>query len=75
MMEKFDPNDAKQEKRMREFFSPEMVDQQIRSAISSCWMMLPKKKRNVAEVEKQVRRIVERALKDLREDAGAFGIK
>jgi hypothetical protein len=74
MLEKFDPNDADAGKRMREFFTPQMVDQQIHSAIQSCWMMLPPERRSVEEVEKQLRRIVDRALKDLREDATAFGL-
>jgi hypothetical protein len=51
---------------------PSPIDQQIRQAIHMCWMMLPESKRTVDEVEKHIRRIVERALKDLREDGEAF---
>ena len=65
-----DPNAAE---KMTEFFGPEQIDQQIRQAIQFCWMGLPKDKRTPEEVEKQVRRMVERALKDFREDREAFG--
>jgi len=33
---------------------------------------MPKEKRNVDEVERQIRRIVDRALRDLREDFDEF---
>jgi hypothetical protein len=74
MFEKFDPNDPDQGKRMRAFFSPQQVDQQIRQAIQFCWMSLPPEKQTVDEVEQQIRRIVDRALRDLREDADSFGL-
>lgn len=63
-----DPNE-----RMAEMFGPAQIDQQIREAIQFCWMGLPKERRSVSEVESQVRRIVERALHDFREDREAFG--
>jgi hypothetical protein len=73
-MEEFDANDPDAKKRMRAFFSPQQVDQQIRQAISFCWMALPPDQQNVEEVEKQIRRLVDRALRDLREDAESFGL-
>jgi Asp-tRNA(Asn)/Glu-tRNA(Gln) amidotransferase A subunit family amidase len=60
------------EEGMSQFFGPGQVDQTIRQAIQVCWMALPKDKKNVEEVERQIRRLVERALKDLREDGEAF---
>jgi len=66
--------DAKSMKKMRSMFGPQQVDQMIRQAISICWMMLPEGKRKAEAVEAEIRRIVDRALKDLREDATAFGI-
>jgi len=57
---------------MQQMFGPGHVDQTVRQTIQSCWMALPKSRRNIEEVEKQVRRIFERALKDFREDAAAF---
>jgi hypothetical protein len=74
VMEKFDPKDPDAMKRMRAFFSPQQVDQLIRQAIQFCWMSLPPDKQNVEEVEKQIRRIVDRALRDLREDSESFGL-
>jgi hypothetical protein len=61
------------EERMAEFFSPAQIDISVRQAIQWCWMSLPKNRRNQDEAEKQFRRIVDRALKDFREDSEAFG--
>jgi len=68
------PNDPNAANQMREMFGPGQVDQQIRQAIHMCWMSLPPDKKSVDELESQVRRIFDRALKDLREDASQFGI-
>jgi hypothetical protein len=59
--------------RMAEMFGPEQIDREIRQAIYFCWMALPKERRSVEQVEAEIRRIVERALKDFREDREAFG--
>lgn len=59
---------------MREVLGPFSVDQAIRQAISVSWMMLPKENRSVAAVEKDIRRIVDRALRNLKEDSQAYGI-
>ena len=67
---KFDPDN---DERFRSFFGPHHIDSQVRQAIQMCWMGLPNDRRNVDEVEKQIRRIVDRALRDLREDSDAFG--
>ena len=58
---------------MRDMFGPQAVDHQIRQAISTCWMTLPGEKRNVEAVEAEIRHLVDRALRDLKEDASAFG--
>ncbi len=58
--------------RMRAFMGPGQVDQQIRQAIQFAWMMLPDDRKNVAEVERVIRQVVDRALKNFREDAEAF---
>jgi hypothetical protein len=73
-MAMFETNDPDGTKRMREMFGPFQVDQQIRQAIQFCWMMLPEDRKTVDELEKQMRRIIDRALKDLREDTDAFGL-
>jgi hypothetical protein len=59
--------------KMAEVFGPGQIDQMIRQGIQFCWMALSKDRRNVEELEKQIRRIVERALKDFREDQEQFG--
>ena len=65
-----DPKNA-----MRDMFGPASIDQQIRAAISTCWMMLPADKKNHETVAAEVRRILERALSNLKEDAKAFGFE
>lgn len=73
----FDANDPAVNEKMRgmmHMMGPQVIDQEIRQAISLCWTMLPEGKKNVANVETEIRRVVERALKDLRDDAAAFGI-
>jgi hypothetical protein len=57
---------------MRQMLGPGAVDTQIRHAISTCWMMLPDEKRNPEAVVEEIRRIVERALANLADDAAAF---
>jgi len=74
MIEKVNPDDPEQGNRLRAFFGPQQVDESVRRAIQMCWMALPDERKNVGEVEKQIRRIVDRALRDLREDSDAFGL-
>jgi len=56
------------------FFNLKTVDHMVRQAVMFCWMMLPKDRRTGTNLRWEVRRIVARALKDLREDAEAFGM-
>ena len=74
MFQRLDSNDdPEQTKKMRSMMAPH-VDQMIRQAIGSCWMVLPEDRQNVDEVEKEIRRLVDRALRDFREDVTSFGI-
>lgn len=73
--EPFDSKELDQMSSMREFFSPQMIDQQVRQAISFCWMALPPDRQNVDQVEKEIRRLFDRALRDFRDDATAFGLE
>jgi hypothetical protein len=67
------PNDDLESgERMRSFMGPGQVDAQIRQAIQFAWMMLPDERKTVAEVELVIRQIVDRSLKNFREDAEAF---
>jgi hypothetical protein len=65
-----DPKKA--QKMMQTMMGPGHVDQSIRMAVHHCWMMLPTESRNMAELEKQCRRILDRALADFQEDLKAF---
>lgn len=69
-----DEDSSKAMEAMREMMGPGHIDQMIRGAIQQCWMILPKDRRNVDEVARQLHRIVDRAIDDLREDTAAFGI-
>jgi hypothetical protein len=72
VIEQVNPNDEEGMEKLRDFFSPTQIDHQIRQAIQFCWMGLPKEKKNVDEVERHIRRLVDRALPDLREDFDEF---
>jgi hypothetical protein len=72
-MERFDDEGGEASERMATMFGPGHIDTSIRQAIQFCWMSLPKDKRTVDELEQQIRRFVDRALKDFREDRQAFG--
>ena len=60
--------------RMAAMFGPAQVDHAVRQAIQFCWIGLPEERRTADEVETQIRRIMDRALRDFREDARAFGV-
>jgi hypothetical protein len=55
------------------FQNPAQLDQTVRQAVQLCWNVIPKERRNSNELERQFRRIVERALKDFAEDKAEFG--
>ncbi len=55
-------------------FCPGQADQMIRQSLQFCWMSLPKEKRTLDEVKRQIQRLVDRAIRDLEEDRRAFGI-
>lgn len=59
---------------MRAMFGPTAVDDAIRQAIHMCWMFLPEEKRNMQEVEQQIRRLLDRAIENAKEDVAAFGM-
>ena len=61
------------EENMAALFGPAQVDHTIRQAIQFCWMALPKESRNPEEMERQIRRLVDRALRDFKEGSEAFG--
>ena len=58
--------------KMAAVFGPGHIDQMIRQGIHFCWMALPKDRKNIDELERQIHRIVDRALNDFREDHEQF---
>jgi hypothetical protein len=74
-MAAFDENDPQAGEQMRQMVGPQGVDQQLRQAISLCWSIMPPERKTVEAIEAEIRRLVDRALKDLREDAKAFGFE
>jgi hypothetical protein len=64
----------KQMEAMRGMFSPAQVEQAVGQAISMCWMMLPPEKKNVGALVEEMRRIFERSIKNLQDDARSFGV-
>ena len=59
--------------RMFAMFGPGQVDQSIRQALQMCWMMLPDDKKTPEELEAAIRRIVDRAIANFRDDFETFG--
>ena len=58
---------------MRETFGPSGVDAMLREAVKICWAIMPTERRSAEEVAQEIRRLIERVLRDLKEDATAFG--
>jgi hypothetical protein len=74
LVEKSEFDDPEKMGQIHAFFGPQQVDNQIRQAIQTCWMILPADRKSVDGVETEIRRIVDRALRDLREDYKSFGM-
>jgi len=51
-----------------EAFGPGEVDRHVRNLIHICWMVMPPGKKTLDDVEREIRRVLDRALRDLRED-------
>jgi len=59
-----------------EFFKmlgPGHLAQMVGQAIQTCWMSLPKKRRTIDDLEKEFRRLVDRAFQNIREDESTLG--
>ncbi|WP_339645541.1 hypothetical protein [uncultured Porticoccus sp.] len=48
------------------------VDQRLRDCLQVLWLSLPKERANLDDLEEQFRRLVERVLRDFKEDAEQF---
>jgi hypothetical protein len=69
------PDELPDPNRIAETLGPGAIDRQLRQTIGFCWLMLPPSRRSVDELEAEVRRLVDRAFRDIREDekSGASG--
>jgi hypothetical protein len=65
-----DPEKAREQ--MWDFMGPGQADQMVRHALQTCWMSLPKERRNVDELKRQMTRLVDRAIRDMEEDREVF---
>ncbi len=70
--EGFDPGDEAQMKKFRKVFNAHHVDTLIRNAIQAAWLIMPEEKRTVDVVERLIRRMVNRAFRNMREDMKDF---
>jgi hypothetical protein len=66
------PNDKDGMGKMLASMGPGMVDQLVRQAIQFCWMQMPAERQNPEAVGAEVRRILDRALRNLAEDVAAM---
>jgi len=48
------------------------VDQMLRAAVYSCWMALPGQERNYDELKRQMNRLIDRVIRDMKEDKEIF---
>ena len=48
------------------------VDQRIRDAIQNLWLALPREEATITNLEEHFRRLVDRAIRDLKEDMNYF---
>ncbi len=62
-------------KELVDAIGPCSVDSMIREAVKLCWILLPKEARSPEGLRRQILRLVDRALKDMKDDAEAFGIR
>ena len=56
----------------RRMLGPGALDQSVRHALQLCWMLLPNETKSADEAERVFREIVDRAIKDMREDQARF---
>ena len=67
-IEKVGGPDGFDDEKWREMMGPGAVDRTLRSTIQMVWMTLPKERKTLDELEKEVRRLMDRAFRDMRED-------
>lgn len=68
----FSKGDNEEFKKVADMMGPGLIDASLRQTLQMLWMIMPEDKKNVDEVEREFRRLADRALRDLREDFEAF---
>jgi BMFP domain-containing protein YqiC len=71
-MMKLPPKDSDRQRKAMAAMGPQAIDTLLRQAIQTIWMTLPEERRNPEEVEKLIRELLERALKDFHSDYSRF---
>ena len=75
MVEKTTAYDGEEPGGLSRHWGPGLVDSALRDAICQCWLVMPPSKRTPHDVEAEIRRVIDRAMKDLHDDARAFGVE
>jgi hypothetical protein len=61
------------ESQSADLYAPAEVDQLVRKTLQLCWRAMSRDRRSIEEHQRQVHRLVERGLRDFREDREEFG--
>jgi hypothetical protein len=72
MMTKLDPNDPESLSKLLHQESPDAASDSIKQAIILGWWLLPKDLRTEENLELEIRRLVDDAIRDFREDKDRF---
>lgn len=73
MIEGLSQEDANNPEAFRQMMGPGAIDQNLRQAVQFCWMTLPPERRTLDTLEKEVRFLVDRIFREMREDAARLG--
>jgi len=72
MFKKLDPADPESISRFLHQTTPDAAKDSIRNAITFGWWLLPKEQRTEENLEREIRRLVDDAIRDFREDKESF---
>jgi hypothetical protein len=61
--------------KVRETITPDLIEKEIRKVIVFSWANLPREQRNVDDLDRRVRRAVDRVLRTARENSNQLGAK
>lgn len=72
MYTKLDPKDPESLSKVLRQTSPDVANDSIRKAIIFGWWLLPKDQRTEENLEREIRRLVDDAIREFREDKDRF---